>query len=484
MAWPWGGLTLPTLLRARAALAARGVETRQKSVVFLFLHGGPPQTELFDPKMGAPAGVRSVTGEVATTLPGVTFGGTMTKLARRAHRLAVVRSFTTGDGNHDLKPIVGRESGGANLGALCARIRGTNDPTTGLPSNVALFPRVVVPGAQPAVTAFGRFESTGNLGAGYAPFVPGEGGPMEKDMQLQLPLARFADRRQLLGSLDALRRTFDAPGAVDGVDRFRQQAYDVILGNAAQAFDLTREDPRTIERYDTAPLVPVESIDKRWNNHRNYADNAQSLGRLLLLARRLCEAGCGFVTVTSNFVWDFHADENNATVKDGMRYVGAPFDHAVSAFIDDVEARGLSDRILLVACGEMGRTPQVNNLGGRDHWGRLAPLLLYGGGLRMGQVIGQSTRDGGEPATEPVTNARLISTILPRSSTLASCGWCRACRRNCFASRKQSRWPSCLPEPSSRQSTVAAEHVGEPTSWLGGGDVPPKDLANSTFPPR
>ena len=138
----------------------------------------------------------------------------------------------------------------------------------------------------------------------------------------------------------------------------------------------------------------------------------RSLGKLLLLARRLCERGCGFVTVTTNFVWDMHADVNNAGVEEGMRYMAPPLDHAVSAFIEDVEARGLSDKILLVCCGEMGRTPRINANGGRDHWGNLAPLLLAGGGLKMGQVIGQSTRDAGEPLTEPVTIPNLVSTVL------------------------------------------------------------------------
>jgi uncharacterized protein (DUF1501 family) len=95
-----------------------------------------------------------------------------------------------------------------------------------------------------------------------------------------------------------------------------------------------------------------------------------------------------------------------------MQYVGAPFDHAVSAFIDDIEARGLRDKILLVCCGEMGRTPKINNKGGRDHWGNLAPLMLYGGGLRTGQVIGQSSRDGGSPASDPVRLPDLMATIM------------------------------------------------------------------------
>ena len=132
----------------------------------------------------------------------------------------------------------------------------------------------------------------------------------------------------------------------------------------------------------------------------------------MLLSRRLCEAGCGFVTVTTNFVWDMHADVNNATVEEGMRYMGTPFDHAMSAFIEDVEARGLSDDILLVCCGEMGRTPRINARGGRDHWGNLAPLMVSGGGLQMGQVIGQSARDGGTPRTEPIGIRNLIATIM------------------------------------------------------------------------
>jgi uncharacterized protein (DUF1501 family) len=107
-----------------------------------------------------------------------------------------------------------------------------------------------------------------------------------------------------------------------------------------------------------------------------------------------------------------HADVNNAPMTTGMEYVGRPFDRAVSALIEDVEARGLRDKILLVCCGEMGRTPRINAKGGRDHWGNLGPLMVYGGGLQMGQVIGRSSKDGGEPAENPVTIPDLIATIL------------------------------------------------------------------------
>lgn len=242
-------------------------------------------------------------------------------------------------------------------------------------------------------------------------FPAGEGG-LVRDLELRLDPARLDDRRGLLSALDRLRRDLDARGDLTSLDRFQQQALEAVVGGAARAFDLSGEDPATVARYDTAPLVRPEQISRKWNNYDRYVDNAKTLGKLLLLARRLCEAGCGFVTVTTNFVWDMHADQNNAGVEEGMQYMGWPLDHALSAFIEDCQARGLDRNILLVATGEMGRTPRINNRGGHDHWGNLTPLLLFGGGLRMGQVIGQSTRDGGEPLSEPYRNENLLATIM------------------------------------------------------------------------
>ena len=405
-----GGLSLANLLAVRSAAAQSGVPVTDKSVIFLFLHGGPSQIETFDPKLTAPSDIRSVTGEVPTRLAGVTFGGTFPKLARLADRLAVVRSFATGDANHDIKPIVGRDTLGANMGSLYSRIVGPNHARTGMPTNVALFPRAVDPQRQKETSAFGSFTSTGNLGPAYAPFVPGAGGDLQKDMRLSIPKNRLDDRRALLASLDRMKAALDAEAG--GLDPLREQAFSTIVSGVSEAFDLSKEDAKIIERYDTAPLVQPNQISRRWNNYNNYVDNAKTLGKLLLLARRLCERGCGFVTVTTNFVWDMHADVNNAGVSEGMDYMGVPLDHAVSVFLEDVRDRGLSDKILLVCCGEIGRTPRVNKNGGRDHWGNLAPLLLAGGGLKMGQVIGQSNRTAGEPQTEPITNKHLVSTVL------------------------------------------------------------------------
>lgn len=400
--------SLPQFLAAKAAAPAL---VKDRAVVFLFMHGGPSQTETFDPKMDMPSEIRSATGEVPTSLPGVTFGATFPKLAKLAHKLAIIRSFTTGNGNHDIKPIVGTNSLGANIGSLYSRVAGPTILDTGMPRNITLYPRAVDDTAMEAFTKFGDFASSGPLGASYAPFAPGAGGTLQADMTLNMSRTRLEDRRSLLKGLDHVKRALDE-GAAAGLNGFQQQAFDTIFGGIAEAFDLSKEDPKTVARYDTAPLSNPNSIRTIWKNHERYRDHSQNLGKLMLLARRLCERGAGFVTVTTNFVWDMHADQNNATMTEGMEYVGAPFDHAVAAFIEDCEARGLGEKIMLVCCGEMGRSPKINAKGGRDHWGRLAPLIFYGGGLKTGQVIGQSDRQGGEPASSPITMDHLTTTIL------------------------------------------------------------------------
>jgi uncharacterized protein (DUF1501 family) len=403
-----GGLTIG---RFGSAVASSLSPVADKSVVLLFLHGGPSQLETFDPHMEAPAEVRCATGEVPTSLPGITFGSSFPNLARRAAQLAVVRSYVPGDANHDIKPVVCKDTFGANLGAVYAHLAGANDPDTGMPRNIALFPRAVDPATQAGNMNFGNFSATGPFSPATAPFLPGAGGSLQQDMRLALPIDRFEDRQRLLKELDRAKSSLD-DARRDAIDSAREKALGVLLGGVADAFDLSREDGRTVARYDTTPLVRPENIDKKWKNYNNYVDNAKALGKLLLLARRLCERGAGFVTVTTNFVWDMHSDVNNAPVAEGMRYMGPPLDHALSAFLDDVHARGLTDRILLVCCGEMGRTPRINKNGGRDHWGNLGPLLVAGGGLNMGQVIGRSTRSSGEPNTEPVRIKNLVATVL------------------------------------------------------------------------
>ncbi len=409
-----GGLGLSDMLEFKAWAGASGSEfVKDKAVVFLFMHGGPSQYETFDPKLGsAPAGIHSVTDEIDTAIPGITFGSTFPKLAKLADRFTIVRSYRPGDANHDIKPIVSANTTKTSLGAVYSRVAGATHPRTGVPRSCSLYPNAVDDTCRTTTMNFGNFSEPGAVGTAYAPFVPGGGGTLQDNMRLNMSRTRLDDRRALLAQLDVIRRSIDAGGSMAGLDKIQQQAFDTIVGGVADAFDLSKEDPRVIEKYDTARLMTPDQISRKWNNYNNYVDHGKSLGKLMLLARRLCEAGCGFVTVTTNFVWDNHADSNNAGVEEGMQYCGVPFDHAVATFLEDLDARGLNDKILLVCCGEMGRTPRVNAKGGRDHWGNLGPLLLAGAGVGRGKVIGQSTRDGGDPLTEPVTPKHLIGTIM------------------------------------------------------------------------
>ncbi len=412
----FGGLSLSSLLGVRAAASESPSPLTGKSVIFLFQQGGPSQLETFDPKLDVPEQIRTVTAVTQTSLPGVTFGSTMERLSKLAHKLTVVRSFQTNNGGHNIVPIVGADSLNANIGAHYARVAGPTRSDSGMPTNAVLFPSAVSTDV-PKPQARGNLSSTGTLGSAFAPFVPGAGGQLQQDMTLRLSRERFVDdRKEILTQLDRLNRQVDATGEVRAVDDLQEQAYQLLLGGGvSRALDLSLEDPRTLARYDTSQYAPPGRWDKVARGRAGYyTAQANTIGKLLLLARRLCEAGCGFVTIHAGYagVWDMHADGNNLNMLDGMQAVGRSFDHAFAAFVEDLEERGLSDRIMLVATGEMGRTPRINKNGGRDHWARLAPLLLYGGGINGGQVIGQSTRDGGEPATENITAKHLISTII------------------------------------------------------------------------
>ncbi|MBL8797598.1 MAG: DUF1501 domain-containing protein [Planctomycetia bacterium] len=407
-----GGLSLSSLLKAAEE---QPNHITGRSVIFLFQQGGPSQYETFDPKPEAPEGIRTVTGTVDTALHGVRFGDTMSQLAKLADKFTVVRSFQTNNGGHNIQPMVSADTLNANMGSLYSRVVGATRPATGMPTNTVLFPQSVCPDVAKGAGR-GDLASTGELGQVYAPFVVGAGGQLQANMRLNLARDRFEDRKGLLAELSKLNKTFESAESAQTVDKFQDQAAQLLLsGGVAEALDLTREDAKTLARYDTAKYARPDGWSKAARGKKGYyTGQAKSIGKLLLLARRLCEAGCGFVTVHADYegVWDMHADGNNLNMIDGMEAVGRSFDHAVAAFIEDVEARGLSDKIMLVCCGEMGRTPKLNKNGGRDHWAKLAPLMVYGGGTKGGQVIGQSTKDGGEPATENFTPKHLISTIL------------------------------------------------------------------------
>ena len=377
-----GGLMLSDLLRFRAAAnetpQAGGRATRNTSVVWLWLGGGPTHVETFDPKMTAPAEFRSTIGAVQSNVPGIELGSVFSRTARVADKMAFVRSFAHNNSGHgggthwvmtgyDFPPADnGQGQNKPGIGSILARHRGANNPSTGLPNYVRMNG---IQGDGPSW-----------LGSAYAPF--DTSGQARNNMNLQVALNRLNDRRGLLRSFDTFNRDVDRTGALQGLDAFETQAFDLLLSRAREVFDTTREEPRTRDLYGTS-----------------------AIGQQMLLARRLCEAGVGFVTLHYGG-WDMHGN-----IAQAMRGTAPPVDHAIAAFVQDCANRGLENDILLVITGEFGRTPRINGSAGRDHWAPLSTLALAGGGLRMGQVVGESTAKAEVPRTRPITPQDLMATV-------------------------------------------------------------------------
>jgi Protein of unknown function (DUF1501) len=367
-----GALALPGLLRARS----QSPSNKQTSVVWLWLAGGPSQIETFDPKPDAPAEIRSTTGTVKSRLPGVELGGTFERVAASADKFAFVRSFAHGNSGHGGGThwvMTGYDYPAADNGAAPIK--------PGLGSVLARFRGATGPGGLPTYVRFRDILADGPawLGPPYAPF--DLAGKARDNMTLRDGLDNLEDRRSLLKAFDTARRDTDRSGLMSGLDAFEAQAFDLVLGRAKDAFDVAKEDPKLRDRYGSG------------------------LGERLLLARRLCESGVGFVTVHYGG-WDMHG-----SIERGFRQQGPVVDQAVSAFVEDLVDRGLDKDILLVVTGEFGRTPKLNQDGGRDHWAPLSTLALAGGGLKMGQVIGESSARAEAPKSRPIGPQDLMATV-------------------------------------------------------------------------
>ena len=372
-----GSLSLANLLHGKAKAAEQGIQTSDKSVIWLWLGGGPTQVETFDPKMTAPSEYRSVTGEVKTVLPGVTLGGNFERIAGLADKMAFVRSFAHTNSGHSGGThyvMTGYDNRLADngavadrpfLGSIMSRIRGTNHPVTGIPTYVRLG------GIYADGPAF--------LGTAFGPFDPA--GEARRNMSLSIEQSRLSNRRAMLDGIDNVKRDIDRKGLMEGLDSFEEQAFNLILSRSQQAFDLKYEDPRVVDRY------------------------GKGLGEQMLQARRLCEAGCGFVTLQHGG-WDMHSN-----IKQEMDRRGPEIDRAVSALVEDLDQRGMLENVLLVISGEFGRTPKINGSSGRDHWAPLSTLAFAGGGLKMGQVVGESAEKVDVPKTTPITPQDLMATV-------------------------------------------------------------------------
>jgi len=371
-----GGWGLGDLLRARAQASPNRLAA-DTSVVWLWLGGGATHVETFDPKMTAPAEYRSAVGEVATRIPGVTIGGLFPKIADQAEHFSFVRSFAhtnSGHGGGTHYVMTGYDYPPADqnmppikpsLGSIVARERGASHPQSGIPTYVRMN------------GIYG--DGAAWLGSAYGPF--DSGGEAQRNMNMQITLDRLGDRRGLLSGLDRINRQADRTGLMQGLDSFETQAFDLVLGRSKDAFDLNREDPRVRAKYGTG------------------------VGEQMLLARRLCEAGCGFVTLHHGG-WDMHGQ-----IVQGLQSLCPQIDQAVSSFVDDCVQRGLDKKILLVISGEFGRPPRINGSAGRDHWAPLSTLAFAMGGLKNGQVIGESSPKVEVPASTPITPQDMMATL-------------------------------------------------------------------------
>ena len=380
---------------------------RAKQVIMLFLSGGPPQHETFDPKPLAPAEIRGPFKPISTNVPGIQFSELLPRTAARADRLAVIRSMFTNNNIH----------GGSGYWVLTGRPMLTGDGEVALPTdwpNMASIVKRFRPSERvPALSAVslpelfigngGNIESGqfgGILGPQYSPELI-ECRPAEPNSPLgglyasQIPVRQI---RQRVALLDALGQTFDRnprSAVVEFQEGLQRQAFDLLTtGGAREAFRLEEESDKTRDRY-----------------------GRHTWGQSVLLARRLIEAGVRFVTVNwprvpgdrgvDNPVWDTHA-RNFDRMEDCL----APqFDVGFTALLDDLSDRGLLDETLVIAVGEFGRTPAVNANAGRDHWGSVFSCVLAGGGISGGQVYGSSDREGGYPASDPVDAGHLAATV-------------------------------------------------------------------------
>jgi hypothetical protein len=385
------GLSLADSLRLKATAANAGQSTRDTAVILVWLDGGPTHMDTYDLKPAAPAEYRGPLKGTRTNVPGLDICELMPNQARIMDKLAIVRSLhhTTGDhfeGAHWM--LTGyKGSNAANLdpmypsaGSIAARVRGANQ--AGVPAYVAV-PIAASVGLVPG------YNSGAYLGTAYNPFQTGgdPNSPRFSVRNLTLPggvtLAQLEDRKRLLASFDTLRRDIDRTGTADSLDRFQQEAYELISGPAARrAFDISKEDPRLRDRY-----------------------GRHNWGQSTLLARRLVEAGVTFVTVHMGG-WDDHA-QIEAAMKNKLPIL----DRALAGLVEDLSDRGLYDKVALCVCGEFGRTPKVNESAGRDHWGQSGFCVLGGGGLKTGLAVGSTTEKGEFPKDRRVTPEDMLATL-------------------------------------------------------------------------
>lgn len=378
-----GGLNLPSFLE-RQALA--GSAKSKASVIQVYMGGGPSHIDMYDMKPNAPLEIRGEFRSIATALPGVRICEHLPYQSKVLDKLAIVRSVCHENSSHlpaSHWMMTGHQptpdtttNKNPSVGAIVSRLRGSNDPS--MPAYVSIPKRQLL-------------GASAYLGPTHDPFTP-ESDPSKSDFavaNLQPPtgvsIPRLEDRMTLLEHLDQFRRDLDHRGRLQDISRFQQKALDMVTSQRVQAaFDLSQEDSQTRELYGEF-----------------------SVGQGCLLARRLVEAGVTFVTVLSGGAWDTHANNFSILKEDCLPRV----DRAIAALVTDLYQRGLDRDVMVVAYGEFGRTPVINKDAGRDHWPGANCVLFSGGGLKVGQMIGETDKVAAYPITTRYSPADVLSTV-------------------------------------------------------------------------
>jgi len=398
---------MPQLLAAKSR--ANDVDSpgfgRAKCLIMLYLHGGHPQQETFDPKPDGPSAVRGEFGAIPTSVPGVIFGELLPRSAALMHRLAVVRSLSHANANHVQAALVA-QTGHAhppNAEALGDFPPSSNDfPPVGAVLDAARPASAGLPTWMRVGPLMRRSNGTvihgqtpGLLGERHASFVVDQS-LLPADVRIDAVAAnkdvtsrRLSARRDLLRQFDAERRFLDETAATRDLDTFYHRAFNLLGSDETRrAFDLRAETASVRDRYGRTEF-----------------------GQRCLLARRLAEAGVPMINVsychTPAGSWDTHSDHFRQ-----MRQSLAPtFDAAFSAVVCDLDERGLLSETLVVVNAEFGRTPKINRSSGRDHWPWAYSLALAGAGIREGTVYGASDNSAAYPTANPHNPADFVATL-------------------------------------------------------------------------
>jgi Protein of unknown function (DUF1501) len=383
-----GGLALPDILRAEAQ---SGVGRSHKAIIMIFLPGGPSHQDIFDLKMDAPLEVRGEFKPIPTKVPGMQICEHLPQLAKVTDKVAIIRSIIGSRGDHDaFQCLTGRSNrnqppgGWPSLGSALAKWAGPVNQS--IPPFIGLSPKM-------GEMRWARSGPPGFLGPAYAPFQPNKGAGKEDMVLNGVSMDRLADRKGLLQSFDTFRRDLDSSGMMHGLDAYNEQAFGILTSSRLlDALNVEKEDAKVRARYGKG-------------DPRNRDDGGPKLMEHFLISRRLVEAGARCVTLAFSR-WDHHGQNFNA-----LRQDLPLLDQGLSALVEDLHQRGLDKDVSVVVWGEFGRTPTINKNAGRDHWPRVSCAMVFGGGMKTGQIIGATDRLGGEAVERPVQFGEVFATL-------------------------------------------------------------------------